>query len=277
MSNADQEEFWSGAAGAAWVAQQDAMDAALEPVLNAVLDAAALKPRQRVLDIGCGAGASTLQAAHQVGPDGSVLGADISQTLVSHAETRLADVPHASVITADAATVALPGPFDEMISRFGVMFFDDTAAAFRNIAASLAPGAQLTMAAWADARQNPYFMAPAAAARQVLGDLPKGDRRLPGPFAFEEADRVRAMLSEAGLSDIAFDTQQMMLTPKGDVNAVADLCMVIGPAASAVDKKEATPDQRDAVKDAVRLELSRFETPEGIRIPALIHIITARA
>lgn len=276
MSNTDQAEFWSGQAGRTWVAQQHAMDALLAPVLQNLLTAAELTPGARVLDIGTGAGASTLTAAQQVGADGHVLGADISPTLLALARKRLADVPQADVVEADAATASLPGPFDAMISRFGVMFFEDTPAAFRNIASALKPGAQITFAAWADVGQNPYFTVPAAAARSVLGDVPRTDRSLPGPFAFEDAERVTRDLLAAGLRDITIDTRTMLLTPSGSLSDLADLCMVIGPAASASDKLGATDDQRTAIRDEIAAKMEMFESADGIKVPACIHIVTAR-
>lgn len=276
MSNDDQAEFWSGKAGQTWVAHQHAMDAALAPVLKALFEAADLQHGDHVLDIGTGAGASALGAAQRVGRQGRVLAADISPTLLAFAKTRLADFPQAEALEADVATAPLPGPFDAMISRFGVMFFDDTPAAFRNIASALKPGARLTMAAWADAQQNPYFMAPAAAARSVFGELPKTDRRKRGPFSFEDPDRVRSDLADAGLQDIAIDTQTVRLTPEGSLSDLADLCMVIGPAASAIDKLNATDAQKRALHSALTQQMAVFETDKGIEIPALIHIITAQ-
>ncbi len=277
MSNADQAEFWSGAAGQTWVANQAAMDALLQPVLDAVLEVADLQPGARVLDIGCGTGASVANAAQLVGPEGHVTGADISPTLLALAEERLSGFSNTSLLEADAQSAALPGPFDAMISRFGVMFFNDTASAFSNIASYLRPDAPLTMAAWADVAQNPYFMTAAGAAKAVLGDMPKTDRSLPGPFAFEKPERVQRDFAAAGLTDVHIDTRNIPLTPPVDADALADLLMQIGPAGSAATKMGASTEQ---VAD-IRAELVARFTPllaenDGA-IPALIHIITARA
>jgi SAM-dependent methyltransferase len=277
VSNDDQKAFWSGSAGQTWTRHQREMDALLAPVLDVVLAQAALREGQRVLDIGCGTGASTLRVAEIVGPYGHVLGADISPTLLAMAAARLEGQRNTALMEADAATAALPGPFDALISRFGVMFFEDTPAAFRNIAAAMRPGAPLTMAAWADARENPYFMAPAAAARSVFGDLPKVDRRLPGPFAFEDAAHVTQMLTAAGLRDVEVNPTAVTLTAQGDLDAVTELCLHIGSAASAADKMEATEVLREQLRVAVRDALRPYETVDGIRFPALIHMITARA
>ena len=276
MSNADQAEFWSGAAGRSWVAQQSAMDALLAPVLEAVLDAAAIQTGEHVLDIGCGTGASTFSIAQRVGSEGSVLGADISPTLLTLARTRLTASPQAKVREADAAEADLGGPFDVCVSRFGVMFFQDTPAAFRNIARSVRPGGRFALAAWASAGQNPYFMQAAAAARSVFSDLPKVDRSLPGPFAFEDPYRVRRDFTTAGLREIEIQTLSMDLTPHGTLSEFVDLCMQIGPAASAADKMDATDAQRAALETALAEQMQDYVTADGLRVPALIHIITAR-
>ena len=276
MSNADQAEFWSGAAGQKWVALQDAMDATLQPVLDMTLKAANLQLGEQVLDIGCGAGTSVKQAAQAVGPNGFVQGVDISPTLLARARKVLEDTQNAAVLDADAQVDDLGGPYDVMISRFGVMFFDDTPAAFAHIAHHLRPGARLVMTAWADARQNPFFMEAAAAARDVFGPMPKTDRSLPGPFAFEDADRVRRDLSAAGLTDITIDTEGTVL-PMGPTPAEAAVqCLSIGPAESAMRHFEASDDDRDALRTRLMERFSAFQTDTGIACPALIHVISAR-
>lgn len=248
----------------------------LAPVLDLLLERADLQPGQTALDIGCGTGSSTLPAAQAVGRKGFVLGADISPTLLALAEDRLGATPQAQVVKADAQTDALGGPFDVMISRFGVMFFADTPAAFANIAQAMKPGAALVMTAWSDARQNPYFMGPAAAARAVLGDAPKTDRTAPGPFAFEDPARVHRDLTAAGLHDIAVHETPLLLTPQGDLETVAELCLQIGPAASMMQKMEGTPDDRIAIKSGIMDRFTPYLDAGAVRIPALIHLITAR-
>jgi SAM-dependent methyltransferase len=176
----------------------------------------------------------------------------------------------------DVQTADLPGPFDAMISRFGVMFFSDTPAAFRNIAAAMVPGGRMVMAAWAEARDNPYFMEAAAAARAVLGDLPKADRSAPGPFAFEDRDRVRRDLGAAGLRDLSVEKQDVLLAPSGTLEEFATLLQQIGPAAGAAAAMEASEAQQGAIAEELHRRFAQFETPDGLRVPASINLITAR-
>jgi SAM-dependent methyltransferase len=274
--NSEQAEFWSTQAGHKWVAQQANMDRLLAPVLDLVLQHADLRADFNVLDIGCGAGTSTRQAGDLVGPAGHATGLDISQTLLAQAalETSAQNV---SWLLADAQTHAFQkDAFDAVISRFGVMFFADTTAAFANIARAVKSGGHITMAAWAAAPDNPWFMVPAAAARNTLGTMPKTDRTAPGPFAFENSVRITPMLEAAGLQNITCTMHQLALTHHGSAQQAADLCCLIGPADNAIRHFEATPDQQRALRDDIADRFSAFETAHGLDIPASIHLYQAQ-
>lgn len=273
--NADQQDFWSNAAGDKWVAQQAAMDTLLAPVLDLVLDTAALQSGDHVLDIGCGAGTSTAQAAAIVGATGHAKGADISAPLLSHAQNSF-KAANLSWLHADAQTHSFaPQQFDAMISRFGVMFFANTTDAFANIRKSLKPNAEITMAAWGPAADNPWFMDPAKAARAQLGPMPKTDRTLPGPFAFEDPARTITQLTTAGLYNVTCTTHQLALTSHGDAKAAADLCCVIGPADRAIAHFDATPAQQRDLRDTIAAQFETYQSDAGLQIPASIHLYQA--
>lgn len=277
MTNDDQKEFWKSSAGPTWVALQAQMDALMQPVLDLLLEASDLRSGQRVLDIGCGTGASTGQAAACVGPAGHVTGIDISETMLALASARLADQPNIRFLNADAQNHAFePGGAEALISRFGVMFFEDTVAAFGNMAGALVPGARLTMAAWGPAPENPFFMEPAAAASELLGPMPKVDRTQPGPFAFEDTGAITEKMRAAGLVDITARNVHLALTPEGDLRAVGDLCCQIGPADSALQYHAGQSQERKALSEAIALRFSRYDSPNGVHIPASINLFQAR-
>lgn len=277
QDNSGQATFWSDTVGHHWVREVDALDAQHAPVLDAVLDQAALRPGARVLDIGCGAGTSTARAGAITGPTGRAAGLDISTVLLDAARARHGDQPGVDFLLADAQTHRFePQSYDALISRFGVMFFADTTAAFANIARSLRPGARLVMAAWGPARNNPYFLRASRAAQDVLGDVPPTDRTLPGPFAWEDRDRTIARLQAAGLDGVAVTAVHTMLTPPGTLDSFARLCTHIGPAHSVLRQKEATQDQTAQVVTALRAAYAEFDTPRGLHIPADISIYSAR-
>ncbi|MEM7632697.1 MAG: class I SAM-dependent methyltransferase [Pseudomonadota bacterium] len=276
MTNLDQQAFWTNSAGPTWVALQAEMDALLAPVLDVVIARAGLKAEETVLDVGCGTGSSVARIADAVGPRGHVTGLDISQTMLRHAHARLGFQPHVQLLLADAQTHEFATTFDVILSRFGVMFFDDTRAAFANLWQALAPGGRMVMAAWASASDNPWFMDPAAAARDVLGPMPQADRTLPGPFAFEEAERILDIFSAAGLTDPTVETLELTLTPQGTLADASELCCHIGPADSALQYHDADDDAKAALKAAIIDRFAKYDGPEGVHIPASIHIFEAR-
>ncbi|MEB3062633.1 class I SAM-dependent methyltransferase [[Mycobacterium] zoologicum] len=205
MANEEQQQAWA-AQGIDWVDNAAVFEAVLAPFADAVLQAADIGSGDRVLDIGCGSG--TL--LHQAAALGAIpFGVDISDPMVAEARRR---VPEATVSLGDAQTLALrPAtgePFDRIISRFGVMFFDDPVAAFANIRDAAAPGARLAFVCWREG-DNPMFTAGVDVLAARLETPPAApDPEAPGPLAFGNAERVRAILDGAGWRDVdvaAFD------------------------------------------------------------------------
>jgi SAM-dependent methyltransferase len=196
-------ETWSGT-GVGWVENQQAFDTALAAFAEAVLQTSGIGYGDRVLDIGCGSGVLLEQAA---GLGATPVGADISEAMVQAARQR---VPEATVLLADAQTAdlgdAAPGrAFDRVVSRFGVMFFDDPVAAFANIRRSTAPGAGLTFVCWREG-DNPMFTLGTSiltAELEAFGGAE--DPGAPGPQAFGNDERVRGFLAEAGWGDVVVD------------------------------------------------------------------------
>lgn len=273
--NTEQRDFWTGQAGPIWVRQAAAMDQTLAPVLEAVFDAAALRPSELVLDVGCGAGTSTIEAARRVSPGGKAIGVDISETLLAAARARKA--PGAAFELADAQTHPFePDHFDSVISRFGVMFFADFEAAFRQLWTSLKPGGRIAFATWGDIPDNPYFTLPARVSKSTLGPMPKTDPDSPGPFALRDPFRIKNILQNADFNEIKVDSQHMMLTPAGNAKDVADLMMEIGPAQAAVSYHASGPDDKARLHAALVESLAQFESHRVVRIPALINIAHAR-
>ena len=275
-SNADQKEFWSHTAGPKWLAHQAALDMLMQPVLDAVLARAGLTFGDAVLDIGCGTGASTLQAADLVGPSGHVLGADISDPMLARARERAAGRDTVRFLNADAATHDFEDRFDHLISRFGVMFFDDPVGAFANMARALKPGAWMTFASWGQIPANPFFTLPARVARGILGAPPKVDPDQPGPFAFRDPERVIDILVRAGLTQARCEVVNLDLTPEDRAEAFAGLVCSIGPADATMTHFNASADQRVQLKAALVEALAEFDGPDGLRVPAEINVFQAQ-
>lgn len=280
-ANEDQAEYWGqSASGAKWLTYESQMDQVLAPVLDLVLDRAELGPGMRVLDIGCGTGASTVAAARAVGPQGQVLGADISEPFLERARQRAKAVgaTNTAFQYADAQVTAFDGQArDAAISRFGVMFFHDPAAAFANIAKGLRPGGRMTFAAWGPLSDNPWFRIPHVAATARLGHPPKYGRFTPGPLAFHDVDHVTGLMKEAGLDNIHADPVALHLSGLETVDATAALCTRVGPAARVISHFEGTSADAQAIQDSVADAFSAFADDRGPRIPAVINLYQANA
>lgn len=206
--NIEQAEYWNATTGRTWVELQEILDEVLAPIADAVVDAGFPGVGGRVLDLGCGSGTTTLQMAQRLGEAGGCLGVDISQPLVDAAvrRAREAGISSAEFVAGDAQVHPFePAGFDAAISRFGVMFFEDPAAAFANIRRALKPGGRLAFAAWRSPAQNPFMTTAAMAAGPLLPGFEPPDPEAPGQFAFARSDRVRQILTAAGWTDVEIE------------------------------------------------------------------------
>ena len=160
-ANADQISFWDGETGQRWVRHQGKFDAILHPFGVRVMERADLSPGERVLDVGCGCGQTTVEIAQKLGPQGAVTGIDVSNAMLAQARARAEGVTGAAIAfeRADAETHAIAdGAFDLVFSRFGTMFFANPQAAFSNLRAALAAGGRLGFVCWQKPDSNPWFM-----------------------------------------------------------------------------------------------------------------------
>lgn len=277
--NADQAEFWNTQPGRNWVAHQADFDAISAGVLRLLFAAAAPAAGESVLDIGCGSGTTSLEFARAVGPSGQVLGLDISEPLLAHAEQRRQEAGLGQVRFAlgDAQVHAFPpGAADLAASRFGVMFFEDPGAAFRNIAAGLRPGGRIVFAAWAGPEVNPFFTLPMKVAVARLGPGAPVEPTAPGPMAFRDSDRVLRLLTDAGLADAAVTEVTTDLHHPGGPEAVLRFVPGVGPIARLMREKQGNPEDEAAILAALAAEIEPYRAPDGIRIPAGILLYTAR-
>ena len=210
--NADMLAFWNGKGGDIWVARQEHTDITLAPVTDALLVFAAPRAGERVVDIGCGCGAPTLEFARAVGPSGRVAGVDISGPMLAEGARRASTAAIANVHwrQADPATAALD-EYDLLISAFGVMFFGDRLAAFSNMRRAAAPGARMALICWRSLAENPWMEVPMAAAARHLPPRPQAVPNAPGMFAFADPDHVTEIVTAAGWAPPRFEKLDMEL------------------------------------------------------------------
>jgi SAM-dependent methyltransferase len=199
--NRAQAALWNAAGGRTWVELQDMLDRLFRPLETLLVDAAVAAGGRRVLDVGCGAGSTTLAVARGLGPGSTCTGIDISGPLIAAASARAAAGGAANVtfIEADAQTYSFSaGSFDTVISRMGVMFFDDPVAAFANLRRAARPGAQLAFLAWRSRGENPFMTAAERAVPTAIAELARSGDGGPGQFGFASAERVMGILEAGG-------------------------------------------------------------------------------
>jgi len=200
----EQAALWNGRAGRAWVEAQASLDRLFAPFENLLVSEARAGAARRVLDVGCGTGATTLAIARTLGGEGACTGADISEPMVAAARVRAKrEGAHASFICSDVQRHAFePASFDLIVSRFGVMFFDSPVQAFANLRHAARDGAALRAIAWRSAAENPFMTTAERAAAPLLSNLPARKPGAPGQFAFADQGRVADILDESGWAGI---------------------------------------------------------------------------
>ncbi|MEM1151749.1 MAG: methyltransferase domain-containing protein [Pseudomonadota bacterium] len=241
MNNDAQIEYWNGPAGQKWVDQSNRLDAMLAPFAHKVLETAAIEADARVLDVGCGAGALTLLASRSAG---DILGVDVSEPLLKLARERAREAgSKARFIHADASAFSADSAFDLVISRFGVMFFDDPGKAFSNIRVHLRPGGRMAFMCWQTLQQNDWAYAPLQAGLPLLKEPPPQlDPHAPGPFAFADRDRLKTILAGAGWTGIEIEPFTPDITLPGDsLESSVEFMLQIGPLARLITAQGLDP------------------------------------
>jgi SAM-dependent methyltransferase len=268
-------EDWSGDKGRFWAENADWFSRMLGDFLPPLVEGAGLLPGERVVDIGCGCGDLSIAAGAAVGPSGSVVGVDLSADELAVAAQRAAaaGLDHVGFELGDATTIELAPPFDVLVSRFGVMFFDDPVRAFANLRRAGTDGAALRCVAWRSAAENPFMTTAERAAAPVLPNLPPRRPDGPGQFAFADDRRVRDILDESGWTAVdirPLDVECSLSEP----DLVAYLTR-LGPVGLAL--QEADERTRALVVDAVRPAFDPYLHGADVRFTAACWMIAARA
>ncbi|MGE5157641.1 MAG: class I SAM-dependent methyltransferase [Gemmatimonas sp.] len=276
--NVDQINYWNGPGGQRWADRQQAQDILLAPILDLLVAHAGPKPGERVLDVGCGSGATTIAFARKVAPSGHVLGIDVSGPMLARARQNApAELP-IDFVLADATVYPFdPASVDLLVSRFGVMFFAEPAVSFANLRKALRPSGRLAFICWREPRENPFFMAPLQAVYKHVPKLPPQGPEDPGPFAFASEDRVHRILTEAGYKSVAMQPHDLALDVaigQGLETAVQG-ALEIGPASRALQDHPA--EVREAARNSIREALMPFVQGQSVALPASIWIVSARA
>ena len=275
--NADQIAYWNGAGGQRWADRQPVQDILLRPVADILIDRARIKAGERILDVGCGSGATTVAFAQATGESGHVTGIDISAPMLARAREVVPAGAPIEFLLADATIHRFEADsFDLLASRFGVMFFADPVLSFANIHRAMKRSGRLAFACWREPRENPFFMTALQAVYKHVPKMPPVGPEDPGPFAFASQERVNRILKAAGFSDIAMEPCNLALdvaVGRG-MDAAVKSALEIGPAARAL--ADHPPEIVAAAAQSVREALTPFAKGQTVPLDAAIWIATAK-
>lgn len=270
----EQTQLWNGSAGRAWVDTQEVLDRLFKPFEDVLVEAVSARSPEAVLDVGCGTGATTLAVARRLAPHARCLGVDISEPMIALARRR-AEAAGAPVtfVCANAQTHLFePASVDAMMSRFGVMFFDDPVRAFANLRSAARNGAEMRFIAWRSAADNPFMTTAERAAASLLPDMPPRQPNAPGQFAFADRDRVHVILTESGWSGIDIAPLDVACSlPHSDLNRYLSR---LGPVGMLLE--QADDETRARVMDVVGPAFDPFVQGADVRFTAACWMIRAR-
>jgi len=271
----DQMALWNGPAGHAWVEAQALLDRLFREMEDLLVDAVVAEGANRVLDVGCGTGATTLAVARQLGTAGSCVGVDISEPMISAARSRAEREGSAPrFICADAQTHAFePATFDMIISRFGVMFFSDPIRAFANLRRAAREGGELRVIVWRSAQENPFMTTAERAAAPLLPNLPTRPADAPGQFAFADRNRVRRILEESGWAEV--QAQPLDVACAMPERELTRYLAKLGPVGSIL--RDADDRTRARVVEAIRPAFDPYVHGAEVRFTAACWMVSARA
>jgi SAM-dependent methyltransferase len=271
LANADQASSWDGPEGDYWRKNEAAYNTMLRAYSTRLLTAANLKSGERALDVGCGCGDSSCAAARAVAP-GAVLGVDLSAGMLGRARERAREERLENLRFEQADAQVHPfgeENFDVILSRFGVMFFADPTAAFRNLARSLRRGGRMALLAWRGVEHNEWI-------REIRGALASGPAKLPppcapGPLGLSDPDAVKPILGNAGLDNVTFTEVGEPLRYGAKADEAFDF--VRGTPLADDVLSEMDPAAQRSALDALHALLVRHESPHGVLFQSSAWII----
>ncbi|GAB3418305.1 class I SAM-dependent methyltransferase [Flindersiella endophytica] len=252
----------------------DLLDAEIAPHNVRFRAAAGIQPGERVLDIGCGTGQSTIEAARAAGPDGHVLGVDVSEPMLEFARERAAGegLGNVAFAAADAQVHQLPAErFDVCISRFGTMFFADPDAAFANFAQALRPGGRLVLLVWQTVDHNPWSTEVQEA---LQPGVPPSWQPGQDPFSLGDPAVVEQLLTAAGFTDVEFEDVDEPISYGPDPATALELLSGFAAVRQVLEKLDSA--EAGPAKQRLTELLTAHHTDDGVLVDSRAWVVTAR-
>lgn len=273
--HAEQLAFWNGPAVAHWITKQEQMDGALGPVADATVELASAQTGERVLDIGCGSGATSMTLARLVGMSGHVTGVDVSAPMIELARNRSAGIANLDWLLVDAATHGFePRSIDLLFSRFGVMFFGDPILAFATMRRAMRPDGRVVFSCWRPIGENPWMLVPFQAVQPLVPPGPKPGPHDPGPFAFADREWVGHILTQAGFTPPRFQPFDFAMSLGANLDEAVEQATSMGAAARALREQ---PDAiLQAARKAVRTALAPHHKAGVVALPGAVWLVESR-
>jgi len=281
MTNDDMNEYWNGSGGEKWIRFQHIMDKSLMPFGLKVMEALELSSGEKIVDIGCGCGATSFDMALNVGSHGHVKGIDISEPILQEARSRAQLHKYhkvQNIVTfeqADAQNHQFDSStFDVIFSRFGVMFFDDPVTAFVNIRKALKPGGRLGFVCWQTAKNNQWVSVPLNVVAEHMPLPPPADES--GPFSLGDIDRLQRILFDAGYSNIEINKYEVPFNIGSNLYEAVSFITQIGPVSAVISQPDVDTETRRSIDAAFHEAFVPYETKYGIQLGASTWIVTAK-
>jgi SAM-dependent methyltransferase len=269
--NAEQAELWNGRMGRSWVQVEDYIDRMLAPISDYAVGKINAVGGERIIDIGCGCGTTTIALA---GQGAAVWGVDISEAMIAKAKEKNTGATDVHFSVTDAASQAYTQDHDGVFSRFGIMFFDQPVAAFSNIRSALKPSGRLMFLCWQSPMENPWISIAGAAVQPFLpDDQPAPDPEAPGPFSLADPARTSSLLEQSGFSDISIEPVVRDIPLGDDLDEVMNFQKQIGPLSGLLE----TADEATAAKatQAVHEAFEAHVSSDGVSFSAAAWLVSA--
>ena len=274
--NDEQYEFWNKGIGQKWVKEDDSMNERFTILTKELFSRAKISKNDRILDIGCGGGITSFEASKLVGENGYVIGADISEILLDLAKRKYSNIKNLEFKYCDVQNYDFEKKtFNKVISRFGVMFFQNPIEAFKKINDSIQDGGTLNFVCWTNVVENEFFTAAANIIIKYLNkDFPEVTRA-PGPFAFSEEEYIKKNLKAAAFKNIRVEKVYSLITTNDTASKDGELLFNIGLAGRLLSEENLSEEKLSIIRDEI-IEMCQKRQENGkITYKACLNYVSA--